>query len=93
MVLFLYSSLANKVSVMDLPWTVFVCGSGEEEEVVYQESQVTEELVEEHLVRVVTRDVLDLIGESSLCVVSRTSYERGKQIVTRRINMWNFFFI
>lgn len=31
---------------------------------MYQESQVTEELVEEHLVRVVTRDVLDLIGES-----------------------------
>lgn len=57
-------TVANKLSVMDLPWTVFVCGSGEEEEVVYQESQVTEELVEEHLVRVVTRDVLDLIGES-----------------------------
>lgn len=59
---------------------------------MYQESQVTEELVEEHLVRVVTRDVLDLIGESSLCVLSLTSYGRGKQIVTGRIDKWIFFF-
>lgn len=54
---------------MDLAWTVSVCGSGDdEEEVVYQESQVTEELVEEHLVRVVTRDLLDLISKFCLRV-------------------------
>lgn len=62
---------------MDVAWTVCVCGSGdEEEEVVYQESQVTEELVEEHLVRVVTRDLLDLISKSSLCVSSLTLLAR-----------------
>lgn len=60
---------------MDVAWTVSVCGSGdEEEEVVCQESQVTEELVEEHLVRVVTRDLLELISKSSLCVGSLTLY-------------------
>lgn len=50
-----------------------VCGvfSGdEEEEVVCQESQVTQEMLEEHLVRLVTREVLDLLCESSLGVVA-----------------------
>ncbi|XP_075874583.1 exportin-5 [Nelusetta ayraudi] len=52
---------------LNVKWQVInqrTLASGEEEEVVYQESQVTEELVEEHLVRVVTRDVLDLIAAS-----------------------------
>ena len=35
----------------------------EEEEVVCQESQVTQEMLEEHLVRLVTREVLDLLCE------------------------------
>lgn len=50
-----------------------VCGafSGDDEvEVVCQESQVTQEMLEEHLVRLVTREVLDLLCKSSLSIVA-----------------------
>lgn len=41
------------------------CFSGEdaEEEVVCQESQVTQEMLEEQLVRLLTREVLDLLSK------------------------------
>ena len=44
--------------------TCLLCFSGEdEEEVVSQDSQVTQEMLEEQLVRLLTREVLDLLGK------------------------------
>lgn len=47
-----------------LNWQPAFCVfSGEDqEEVVCQESQVTQEMLEEQLVRLLTREVLDLLG-------------------------------
>lgn len=45
-------------------WQLVCCafsGEDEEEEVVCQDSQVTQEMLEEQLVRLLTREVLDLL--------------------------------
>lgn len=57
------SSLAAHHPVVQTNWEPVCCAfSGEdEEEVVCQESQVTQEMLEEHLVRLLTREVLDLL--------------------------------
>lgn len=53
---------------VDLSWwwhvNHFSIFSGEDEEVVvYQDSQVTQEMLEEQLVRLLTREVLDLLSK------------------------------
>ena len=42
---------------------LLLSGDEEEEEAVSEESQVTQEMLEEQLVRLVTREVLDLLSK------------------------------
>uniref|UniRef100_A0A671YS77 Exportin-5 n=1 Tax=Sparus aurata TaxID=8175 RepID=A0A671YS77_SPAAU len=58
---------------LNVKWQVInqrtsVNGEDEEEEVVCQDSQVTQEMLEEQLVRLLTREVLDLLCKSVSCI-------------------------
>ena len=57
----------------------------EEEEVVCQESQVTQEMLEEQLVRLLTRELLDLLCKFSSCLVEKLNFHTNVVIVVLQI--------
>lgn len=87
-----YSLVDHCIKIFNWVWICFCRGSGDdEEEVVCQESQVTQEMLEEQLVRLVTRELLDLLCKFSFCVLTLFSYKRGKRFFTSWYEFYLFW--